>query len=61
MRPRERLGASRGGTRDGDLEGPNLVVTSLQGSVQRLPVPGAGLLGRPQSGAHHLPRLHFYL
>lgn len=42
-------------------EGPSLIVTTLQGSVQRLPVFGAGLLGWPQSRAHYLPRLHFYL
>lgn len=42
-------------------EGPSLIVTTLQGSVQRLPVFGAGLLGWSQSRAHYLPRLHFYL
>lgn len=42
-------------------EGPSLIVTTLQGSVQRLPVFGAGLLGWSQPGAHHLPWLHFYL
>lgn len=50
-------GAGRPG---GGVEGPSRHAYP-QGVVQRLPLPGAGLLGRPQPGAGHLPRLHFHV